>query len=66
MTMRNVTKFLRGMDLPFQSWCEEFHEFWPKHRKVSKIYTLMGSLWSKYIMFELKKYTVVMFDDTED
>ena len=26
----------------------------------------MGSFWSKYIMLELKKYTEVMFDGTED
>ena len=26
----------------------------------------MGSIWIKYIMFELKKYREVMFDSTED
>ena len=33
---------------------------------VSKICTLMGSFWRKYIMFELKKYRGVMFHDTEE
>ena len=39
--------------------------FEPEHSKVSKICTLMGSFWPKYIMFELKKYRGVMFDSTE-
>ena len=33
---------------------------------VSKMYTLMGCFWPKYIMFELKKYGGVMFDSTQD
>ena len=44
-----------GIDLSFQNWHEEFDKFWPKHSKISKICTLIGSFWSKYIMFELKK-----------
>ena len=31
-----------------------------------KIYTLMGSFWTKYIMFALKKYREVMFHDTKE
>ena len=31
---------------------------------VSKIYTLMGCFWPKYIMFELKKYRGAIFHDT--
>ena len=54
-----------GIDLSFQNWHQEFDKFWPEHSKVSKIYTLMGSFWTKYIMFELKKYRGVMFGDTE-
>ena len=34
--------------------------------KISKIYNLLGCLWPKYIMFELKMYRGVMFDGTED
>ena len=30
----------------------------------SKIYTLMGCFWPKYVMFELKKYRGVIFHDT--
>ena len=45
----------RGIDLSVQKWHEEFDEFWPEHSKISKICTLMGFFWTKYIMFELKK-----------
>ena len=48
-------KIWRGTDLSFQSWHEEFDEFWPKHLKISKIFILMDSFWAKYILFELKK-----------
>ena len=54
-----------GIDLLFQNWYGEFDEFWPEHSKISKICTLMGCLWPKYIMFELKKCRRVMFDGTE-
>ena len=43
----------RGMDLLFRKWHEESNEFWPKHSKVSKMCTLMGSFWPNYIMLEL-------------
>ena len=56
----------KRIDFSFQNWHEEFEEFWPKHLKVSKICTLMGFFWSKYIMFELKKCGRVMFDGTGD
>ena len=58
-------KIGRGIDPSFQDWDEDFVEFWPEHSKISKICTLMGCLWSKYIMFELKKYRGVMFDGNE-
>ena len=45
----------RGMDLLFRNWHEESDEFWPKHSKVSKICTLMGSFWPKYIMLGLSR-----------
>ena len=48
-------KIWKGIDLSVQNWREEFDEFWPKHSKISKICTLMGCFWPKYIMFELKK-----------
>ena len=45
---------------------EEFNKFWPKHSKNSKICTLMGCFWPKYIMLQLRKYREVMFDGTQD
>ena len=62
-----LRKIWRGTDLSFQSWHEEFHEFWNKHLKVSKSFILMGSFWAKYILFELKKkYREVIFHETEE
>ena len=59
-------KILKGIDLSVQNWHEEFNKFWPKHSKISKICTLMGCFWPKYIMFELSKYRGVIFDETQD
>ena len=58
-------KTWRWIDLTIQNWHEEFDEFWPKHSKIPKIYTLIGCFWRKYVMLELKKYRGVMFDGTE-
>ena len=61
-----LRKIWRGTDLSFQSWHEEFDEFWTEHLKVSKIFILMGSFWAKYILFELRKYRGVIFHETEE
>ena len=58
------SKIWREIDLSVKNWHEEFDEFWPKHSKISKICTLMGCFWPKYIMFELKKYRGAIFHDT--
>ena len=50
----------------FQNWHGEFDKFWPEHLKVSNIFILMGSFWTKYILFELKKYRGVIFHETEE
>ena len=57
-------KTWRGIDLLFQNWHLEFDEFWLENSKVSKIYTLMGCFWPKYIMFKLRKYRGAIFHDT--
>ena len=44
-----------GIDLSFQNWNKKSDKCWPQHSKMSKTYTLVGSFWSKYIMFELRK-----------
>ena len=56
----------RGIGLSFWNWKKELHEFWLEHSKVSKIYTLMNYFWPKYIIFELKKYSGVIFHDTRE
>ena len=56
----------RGIDLSFQNWHKEFGKFWLKHLKVSKIYSLMGCFRPKFIMFELKKYRGVIFEDARE
>ena len=59
-------KIWREIDLLFQNWHKEFDKFWCEHSKVSKIFTLMGSFWAKYILFELKKYRGIIFHETEE
>ena len=39
----------------------DFDEFWPDNSRISNIYTLIGCLWPKHIMLQLKKYKGVMF-----
>ena len=46
-------KIQRGIDLLFRNWHEVFDEFWPEELTIC---ALMGRLWAKYIMFELKKH----------
>ena len=58
-------KICEGIELPVQNWHEEFNKFLPEHSKISKICTLMGCFWPKYIMLELRKYRGFMFDGTE-
>ena len=59
-------KIWRGMDLSFQNSHKKFDKFWPEYSKVLQIFTLLGSLWVKYIFLELKKYRGVIFHKTEE
>ena len=59
-------KIWRAIDMSFRNWHVEFDEFWPEHSKVSKICTLMGSFWPKYIIFELEKYRGAILHNTEE
>ena len=54
------------IDLSLQNWHKKFDKFWSEHSKVSKVSTLMGSLWAKYILFELKKYRGIIFVETDE
>ena len=58
-------KIWRGIDLSFKNWHKEFDKFWPEHSKVSKIFTLVGYFWAKYILIKLKKYRGVIFHETK-
>ena len=60
------SKIWREIDLSVKNWHEEFDEFWSEDSKISKICPLMGRFWPKYKIFELKKYTRLMFNDTPD
>ena len=51
--------------LVVSNWHKEFDKFWPKHLKVSKMFTLLGSCRAKYILFELKKNTETNVHETE-
>ena len=65
MTLKNDEK--SEEELTCQNWHNEFDEFWLlEHSNVSKIYTLMGYFWPKYIMFELRKYKRVTFDGIQN
>ena len=58
-------KIWRGIDLSFKNWHKEFDKFWPKRSKVSTVFTLMGSLWARYILLELKKFRVIFHETGE-
>ena len=61
-------KIWRGIDSSFQNWHKEFDKFWAKHLKVSESFTLIGFFWTKYILFELKRYRggTAIFHDIEE
>ena len=59
-------KIWRGFNLTLQNYHKEFDKFWPKQSKVSIIFTLMCFFWPKYMLFKLKKYRGVIFDETQE
>ena len=59
-------KIWRKTDLWFGKWQKKFDKFWPEHSKVLKSLTLLGSVWAKYILFQLKHYRGIIFHDTEE
>ena len=59
-------KIWRKIDLLLGNWHMEFEKIWPEHSKVSKIFILMSSFWTKYILFELKNYRRIIFHETEE
>ena len=65
MKLKRHTKFGEESTCGFKI-DKEFDKFWPEHSKVSKNFTLIGYFWAKCILFELKKYRGVIFDETEE
>ena len=64
MTVNNDAKFGEELTCYFKIDMRNLTNF--DTSTVSKICTLMGPFWTKYIMFELKKYRGIMYDSTED
>ena len=56
-------KSWREIDLLFQDWHKEFDKFLLGHSQVSNIFTLIGFLSARYILFELKKCSGVIFHE---
>ena len=52
MRMKNDAKIEENLTCQFKI---DMKNFWHEHLKISKICTLMGCFWPKYVIFELKK-----------
>ena len=50
-----LSKIWKGIDLSVQNWHRNLTNFDSITEKSQKICTLMGCIWPKYIMFELRK-----------
>ena len=55
ITLKNDAKFEEELTWHLKMDTKNLTKLWPKHMKVSKIFTLISSFWGKYILFELKK-----------
>ena len=66
MALKVDAKFEWRTDLLLQKWQEKIGEFSPKHPKFSKVCTFIDSCCAEYLMFYLKKYRGIIFQDTED
>ena len=60
MTMKNDTKIEEELTCHFKTDMKNITNFDPNNRK-SKKFVLIGSLWPKYLLFELQKYRGVIF-----
>ena len=66
MKLKRDTKFGEESTCRLKIGIMNLTNFDPSTQKVSKIFILMGSLWAKCILFELKKYTGVIFHKVEE
>ena len=55
LTMKNDGKLEKELTCQLKVDMRDLLNFDPSTQKISKIFTLMGCFWAKYIMFELKK-----------
>ena len=60
MTTKNDKKIEEELTWHFKTDMMNFTKFDPSTQKPKK-YVLIGSLWPKYIVFELQKYRGVIF-----
>ena len=65
MTIKNDAKFEEELTCRFKIDMKNLTNFDASTWKSQKIFTLMGSFWAKYILFQLKKYRGVVINDTE-
>ena len=66
MKLKRDTKFGEESTCCFKIGKRNLTKFWPEQLKVSKSFTLIGSFWAKYILFEVRKYKWVIFYETEE
>ena len=64
MTLESDAKFKEKLTCGFKYDMRNLVNFYPNTQK-SKGFTSMGYFCAKYMRFELKKYRVVIFHDTE-
>ena len=62
MTLKNNENFAEELTCRFKIDMGNFTNFDPS----TQMFNLMGCIWEKYIVFELKKYRGVIFDDTKE
>ena len=66
MKVKSNAKFGEESTRRFKTGIRNLTNFVPSTQKFSKIFIWMGSFWAKYILFELKKYKVIIFHETEE
>ena len=65
MAMKNHTKTEEELTCRFKlTWTSQI--LTRAFEKSKKVFVLIGSLWPKYIFFELQRYIGVIFHDTEE
>ena len=66
MTMKNDTKIEEELTYRFKIDMRNFTNFDQSTWKSKKNFVFIGSLWPKYILFELQKYQGLIFHDTKE